>query len=156
MTVGNNWTNVTFEELVPGRQYTLEMASIAGPYRSPVQSATDWTCECVTPTSTLLQIASVVWPTRAERSRHGSEAECRPCMGSMGNQGQGCKDRQRVESQPEPHSARPEVKESSAQEKPITEQKTFLNVTQQERWGPDPMFVVEQKLRQLWRLICQG
>ncbi|XP_010127888.1 PREDICTED: receptor-type tyrosine-protein phosphatase V-like [Chlamydotis macqueenii] len=43
MTVGNNWTNVTFEDLVPGRQYTLEMASVAGPYRSPVQSATDWT-----------------------------------------------------------------------------------------------------------------
>ncbi|XP_065710475.1 receptor-type tyrosine-protein phosphatase V-like [Patagioenas fasciata] len=43
MTVGSNWTNITFEDLVPGRQYTLEMASVAGPYRSPVQSATDWT-----------------------------------------------------------------------------------------------------------------
>ncbi|XP_009461579.1 PREDICTED: receptor-type tyrosine-protein phosphatase V-like [Nipponia nippon] len=43
MTVGNNWTNVTFEDLVPGRQYTLEMAAMAGPYRSPVRSATDWT-----------------------------------------------------------------------------------------------------------------
>nr|XP_009930548.1 PREDICTED: receptor-type tyrosine-protein phosphatase V-like [Opisthocomus hoazin] len=43
MTVGNNWTNVTFEGLVPGRQYTLEMAAMAGPYRSPVRSATDWT-----------------------------------------------------------------------------------------------------------------
>ncbi|NXS45569.1 PTPRV phosphatase, partial [Balaeniceps rex] len=43
MTVGSNWTNVTFEDLVPGRQYTLEMAAMAGPYRSPVRSATDWT-----------------------------------------------------------------------------------------------------------------
>ncbi|NXN23203.1 PTPRV phosphatase, partial [Nycticryphes semicollaris] len=43
MTVGNNWMNVTFEDLVPGRQYTLEMAAVAGPYRSPVRSATDWT-----------------------------------------------------------------------------------------------------------------
>ncbi|NWS77381.1 PTPRV phosphatase, partial [Crotophaga sulcirostris] len=43
VTVGNNWTNVTFEDLIPGRQYTLEMAAMAGPYRSPVQSATDWT-----------------------------------------------------------------------------------------------------------------
>ncbi|XP_010292173.1 PREDICTED: receptor-type tyrosine-protein phosphatase V-like, partial [Phaethon lepturus] len=43
MTVGNNWTNVTFEDLVPGRQYMLEMAAMAGPYRSPVRSATDWT-----------------------------------------------------------------------------------------------------------------
>ncbi|XP_009579030.1 PREDICTED: receptor-type tyrosine-protein phosphatase V-like [Fulmarus glacialis] len=43
MTVGNNWTNVTFEDLVPGRQYTLEMAAMAGPYRSPVRSARDWT-----------------------------------------------------------------------------------------------------------------
>ncbi|KAM6192169.1 receptor-type tyrosine-protein phosphatase V-like [Sarcoramphus papa] len=43
MTVGNNWTNVTFEDLVPGRQYTLEVAAMAGPYRSPVRSATDWT-----------------------------------------------------------------------------------------------------------------
>ncbi|NXP08616.1 PTPRV phosphatase, partial [Thinocorus orbignyianus] len=42
-TVGNNWMNVTFEDLVPGRQYTLEMAAMAGPYRSPVVSATDWT-----------------------------------------------------------------------------------------------------------------
>ncbi|NXG58031.1 PTPRV phosphatase, partial [Hemiprocne comata] len=43
VTVGNDWTNVTFEDLVPGRQYTLEMAVMAGPYRSPVRSATDWT-----------------------------------------------------------------------------------------------------------------
>ncbi|XP_063212685.1 receptor-type tyrosine-protein phosphatase V-like isoform X4 [Chroicocephalus ridibundus] len=43
MTLGNNWMNVTFEDLVPGRQYTLEMAAMAGPYRSPVRSATDWT-----------------------------------------------------------------------------------------------------------------
>ncbi|NXJ96809.1 PTPRV phosphatase, partial [Corythaixoides concolor] len=43
MTVGSNWTNVIFEDLVPGRQYTLDMASMAGPYRSAVQSATDWT-----------------------------------------------------------------------------------------------------------------
>lgn len=42
------------------------------------------------------------------------------------------------------------------QEKPITEQKTFPNVTQQERWGPALMFVVEQKLRLFWGLICQG
>ncbi|NWV14278.1 PTPRV phosphatase, partial [Ptilonorhynchus violaceus] len=43
VTVGNDWTNVTLEDLVPGRQYTLEMAAVAGPYRSPVRSATDWT-----------------------------------------------------------------------------------------------------------------
>ncbi|NXP46025.1 PTPRV phosphatase, partial [Heliornis fulica] len=43
VTVGKNWTNVTFEDLVPGRQYTLEMAALAGPYRSPVLSATEWT-----------------------------------------------------------------------------------------------------------------
>ncbi|KAM9184859.1 receptor-type tyrosine-protein phosphatase V-like [Mergus octosetaceus] len=43
MSVGNNWTNVTFEDLVPGRQYTLEMAALAGPYRSSVRSATEWT-----------------------------------------------------------------------------------------------------------------
>ncbi|NXS56833.1 PTPRV phosphatase, partial [Brachypteracias leptosomus] len=43
VTVGNNWTNVTFEDLVPGRQYTLEMAAMAGSYTSPVRSATDWT-----------------------------------------------------------------------------------------------------------------
>ncbi|NXK84834.1 PTPRV phosphatase, partial [Amazona guildingii] len=43
MDLGNKWTNVTFEDLVPGRQYTLEMAAVAGPYRSSVRSATDWT-----------------------------------------------------------------------------------------------------------------
>ncbi|NWY71114.1 PTPRV phosphatase, partial [Erithacus rubecula] len=43
VTVGSDWTNVTLENLVPGRQYTLEMAAVAGPYSSPVQSATDWT-----------------------------------------------------------------------------------------------------------------
>ncbi|NWW88713.1 PTPRV phosphatase, partial [Rhynochetos jubatus] len=43
MTVGNNWMNVTFEDLVPGRQYTLELAAMAGPYRSPMRSVTDWT-----------------------------------------------------------------------------------------------------------------
>uniref|UniRef100_A0A8C6JHI7 protein-tyrosine-phosphatase n=1 Tax=Melopsittacus undulatus TaxID=13146 RepID=A0A8C6JHI7_MELUD len=45
MELGKEWTNVTFEDLVPGRQYTLEMAAMAGPYRSSVRSATDWTCE---------------------------------------------------------------------------------------------------------------
>ncbi|XP_009946384.1 PREDICTED: receptor-type tyrosine-protein phosphatase V-like, partial [Leptosomus discolor] len=43
LTLGNNWTNVTFKDLVPGRQYTLKMVAMAGPYRSPVRSATDWT-----------------------------------------------------------------------------------------------------------------
>ncbi|XP_041345538.1 receptor-type tyrosine-protein phosphatase V-like [Pyrgilauda ruficollis] len=43
VTMGSDWTNVTLENLVPGRQYTLEMAAMAGPYRSPVRSATDWT-----------------------------------------------------------------------------------------------------------------
>ncbi|OWK56487.1 Receptor-type tyrosine-protein phosphatase V [Lonchura striata] len=43
VTVGSDWTNVTLENLVPGRQYTLEMAAMAGPYRSSVRSATDWT-----------------------------------------------------------------------------------------------------------------
>ncbi|NXR30262.1 PTPRV phosphatase, partial [Zosterops hypoxanthus] len=43
VTVGSDWMNVTLENLVPGRQYTLEMAAMAGPYRSPVRSATDWT-----------------------------------------------------------------------------------------------------------------
>ncbi|NXY50662.1 PTPRV phosphatase, partial [Ceuthmochares aereus] len=43
ITVGNNSTNVTFENLVPGRQYTLELAAMAGPYQSAVRSATDWT-----------------------------------------------------------------------------------------------------------------
>ncbi|XP_050182956.1 receptor-type tyrosine-protein phosphatase V-like isoform X2 [Myiozetetes cayanensis] len=43
VTVGNDWMNVTLEDLVPGRQYMLEVATVAGPYRSPVQSATDWT-----------------------------------------------------------------------------------------------------------------
>ncbi|XP_009079776.1 PREDICTED: receptor-type tyrosine-protein phosphatase V-like, partial [Acanthisitta chloris] len=43
VTVGNNWMNVTLEDLVPGRQYTLEMSAMAGPYRSRGQSATDWT-----------------------------------------------------------------------------------------------------------------
>lgn len=74
-------------------------------------------------------------------------------MGRWGNQGQEGIDRRRVE---EPHSARLEVKGSSAQEKSITEQKASPNVTQQERWGPAPKFVVEQKLRLFWGLICQG
>ncbi|XP_064029783.1 receptor-type tyrosine-protein phosphatase V-like isoform X2 [Pogoniulus pusillus] len=43
MTVGDSWTNVTFEDLVPGRQYRLEMTAVAGPYSSPVRWATDWT-----------------------------------------------------------------------------------------------------------------
>lgn len=78
MTVGNNWTNITFEDLVPGRQYTLELAAMAGPYRSPVRSATDWTCECVTPTPPILRITTMTWPMRAESSQRGSKAECGP------------------------------------------------------------------------------
>ncbi|XP_074920814.1 receptor-type tyrosine-protein phosphatase V-like [Chelonoidis abingdonii] len=43
VTVGENCSNITFQGLSPGRQYTLEMAAVAGPYRSPVRTATDWT-----------------------------------------------------------------------------------------------------------------
>ncbi|NXG41131.1 PTPRV phosphatase, partial [Psilopogon haemacephalus] len=43
MTVGHSWTNITFEDLVPGRQYRLEMAAVAGPHSSPLRSATAWT-----------------------------------------------------------------------------------------------------------------
>ncbi|NWI92978.1 PTPRV phosphatase, partial [Pitta sordida] len=43
VTVRNEWTNITLEDLVPGRQYTLEMVAVAGPHRSPVKSTTDWT-----------------------------------------------------------------------------------------------------------------
>ncbi|NWY03882.1 PTPRV phosphatase, partial [Nothoprocta ornata] len=43
VTTGKSLTNVTFEDLVPGRQYTLEMVATAGPYKSPMRSATDWT-----------------------------------------------------------------------------------------------------------------
>ncbi|PKU41122.1 receptor-type tyrosine-protein phosphatase v-like [Limosa lapponica baueri] len=68
MTVGNNWMNVTFEDLVPGRQYTLEMATMAGPYRSPVRSATDWTYP--------LSLANVsVQPGRRPQELHVSWVE---------------------------------------------------------------------------------
>ncbi|CAM4610594.1 receptor-type tyrosine-protein phosphatase V-like [Lepidochelys kempii] len=43
VTLGESCTNVTFQGLSPGRQYTLEMAAVAGAYRSPVRTATDWT-----------------------------------------------------------------------------------------------------------------
>ncbi|XP_074833342.1 receptor-type tyrosine-protein phosphatase V-like [Carettochelys insculpta] len=43
VTMEESGTNVTFEGLCPGRQYTLEMAAVAGPYSSPVETATDWT-----------------------------------------------------------------------------------------------------------------
>ncbi|XP_065448416.1 receptor-type tyrosine-protein phosphatase V-like isoform X6 [Chrysemys picta bellii] len=43
VTVGESCTNVTFQGLSPGHQYTLEMAAMAGPYRSPVRTAMDWT-----------------------------------------------------------------------------------------------------------------
>lgn len=45
VTLGESCANFTFQGLSPGRQYTLEMAAVAGAYRSPVRTATDWTCE---------------------------------------------------------------------------------------------------------------
>ncbi|KAM6458140.1 receptor-type tyrosine-protein phosphatase V-like isoform 2-T2 [Liasis olivaceus] len=35
--------NITFEMLIPGRQYTLKLARVAGPFRSHVQIVSDWT-----------------------------------------------------------------------------------------------------------------
>lgn len=97
ITVGKNWTNVTFEDLVPGRQYTLEMAAMAGPYRSPVQSATDWTCECDTPTSTLLQIATCKWPANESRKLAAwKQGRVWTMYGEAGEPGAGMH-RQRVE-----------------------------------------------------------
>ncbi|XP_075766295.1 receptor-type tyrosine-protein phosphatase V-like isoform X2 [Pelodiscus sinensis] len=43
VSVGGSCANVTVEGLSPGRQYTLQMAAVAGPYSSPVRTATDWT-----------------------------------------------------------------------------------------------------------------
>ncbi|XP_030077448.1 receptor-type tyrosine-protein phosphatase V isoform X4 [Microcaecilia unicolor] len=43
MTVSQGSTNVTFEGLIPGRQYTIQMSAVAGPYRSFEQTASNWT-----------------------------------------------------------------------------------------------------------------
>nr|XP_056700832.1 receptor-type tyrosine-protein phosphatase V-like [Euleptes europaea] len=43
VTIGKGGTNTVFEGLVPGRQYTLKMVGVAGPFRSLVQSTSDWT-----------------------------------------------------------------------------------------------------------------
>ncbi|NXA42281.1 PTPRV phosphatase, partial [Eudromia elegans] len=56
VTTGSSLTNVTFEDLVPGRQYTLEIVATAGPYKSPMQSATDWTYPVAVPRVTLTSI----------------------------------------------------------------------------------------------------
>lgn len=37
--------NITFEMLIPGRQYTLKLARVAGPFQSHVQIVSDWICE---------------------------------------------------------------------------------------------------------------
>lgn len=47
VTAMKGGTNVTFDGLIPGRQYTLKMMGVAGPYPSIIQTASDWTCEYV-------------------------------------------------------------------------------------------------------------
>ncbi|XP_042322212.1 receptor-type tyrosine-protein phosphatase V-like isoform X3 [Sceloporus undulatus] len=47
-------TNITFEGLIPGRQYTLKMVGVAGPYQSPVQTVSDWTYPLVPSSVTLV------------------------------------------------------------------------------------------------------
>lgn len=106
VTVGSDWTNVTLENLVPGRQYTLEMAAMAGPYRSPVRSATDWTCECDNPTSPCCRAQ----PQPACESRTLTAGEW-PMWG-VGNWRQGHTDRQTVGCHLEPRPAMLEVKGS--------------------------------------------
>lgn len=157
VSVGNNWTNVTFEDLVPGRQYTLEMAALAGPYRSSVRSVSEWTCECVTPSPALLQAATRAWPGRAESSWHGSKAERGPCV--AGTQGQGWTDRQRMSGR---RSRAPgwQRKGPQCRRDPSQNGKTLPNATQQAGWGRTPTSVVGQtfinEFRLFWGLICQG
>ncbi|KYO33228.1 receptor-type tyrosine-protein phosphatase beta [Alligator mississippiensis] len=43
VSLEKSWTNITFEGLSPGLQYTLEMTAVAGPYKSPMCTAMDWT-----------------------------------------------------------------------------------------------------------------
>ncbi|XP_053249683.1 receptor-type tyrosine-protein phosphatase V-like isoform X1 [Podarcis raffonei] len=43
VTATKGGTNVTFDGLIPGRQYTLKMMGVAGPYPSIIQTASDWT-----------------------------------------------------------------------------------------------------------------
>ncbi|XP_066480776.1 receptor-type tyrosine-protein phosphatase V-like [Tiliqua scincoides] len=60
VTVAKGWTNVTFEQLVPGRQYTLQMVGVAGPYQSLVETASGWTY----PLAPLgITLATTKWPS---------------------------------------------------------------------------------------------
>ncbi|XP_054837704.1 receptor-type tyrosine-protein phosphatase V-like isoform X2 [Eublepharis macularius] len=43
VTVEKDATRLVFEGLIPGRQYTLQMVGVAGPFRSLVQTASAWT-----------------------------------------------------------------------------------------------------------------
>lgn len=43
---GENAHNFTFAELAPGYRHSLEVVSIAGPYRVAAANVSDWTCEC--------------------------------------------------------------------------------------------------------------
>ncbi|XP_015280159.1 PREDICTED: receptor-type tyrosine-protein phosphatase V-like, partial [Gekko japonicus] len=43
VTIGKGRTDAIFDRLVPGRQYTLRMVGVAGPFQSPAQTASDWT-----------------------------------------------------------------------------------------------------------------
>lgn len=44
-SAGRDTHNVTFTGLLPGSKYSLEVASIAGSYRTPAGNVSNWTCE---------------------------------------------------------------------------------------------------------------
>nr|XP_060628473.1 receptor-type tyrosine-protein phosphatase V-like isoform X1 [Anolis sagrei ordinatus] len=54
-------TNITFEGLLPGRQYTLKMVGVAGPHQSLVQTVSNWTYPLVPSGVTLV---SSRWSSR--------------------------------------------------------------------------------------------
>uniref|UniRef100_A0A803TZJ3 protein-tyrosine-phosphatase n=1 Tax=Anolis carolinensis TaxID=28377 RepID=A0A803TZJ3_ANOCA len=45
VTIGPDKQNFTFEGLLPGTQYFLEVSALAGPYRASSQVVSAWTCE---------------------------------------------------------------------------------------------------------------
>lgn len=44
-SLGGDTHNFTFTGLAPGSKYVLEVASMAGPYRTPAGNVSNWTCE---------------------------------------------------------------------------------------------------------------
>ncbi|NWU68003.1 PTPRV phosphatase, partial [Pterocles burchelli] len=143
ISVGGDNSHVTFHGLSPGKQYSVQVTAVAGPYQASARSTAAWT-QPLAPSAVSLSSQGSPYSLLAsweEAMGEGYVLALSPAEHPVKNSSllRGVTNFTYEGLRPgtlytfevsTPHSARLEVKGSPVLEKPVAERKTFPNVTQ--------------------------